>query len=191
MRGKGAGAPRAGACARRARARARAPPAGGVAPPPSLLDRPPRWPRRPPPLAPWIVALCVLSLELRTSPHAHEARPTLNHATNAVDAQAATSARHSLRPVALPTARPIHHSPTRPTTPLAYSNSLAREYQARAARVVVRGFHMLVVTGSAPSAGSVSHRTDGLQTSFLARSVSDHTFLSRESDNVEHNPCPA
>jgi hypothetical protein len=46
MRGKGAGAPRAGACARRARARAGAPPAGGVAPPPPFLARPPRWPRR-------------------------------------------------------------------------------------------------------------------------------------------------
>ena len=106
-----------------------------------------------------IVALCVLSLGLNTGPHAHEARPTLNHATSACGAQAATSARRSLRPAALPTAGSIHPSPTHPATPLAYSNSRAREYQARAARVAVRGFQMFAVTGSVPNAGSASHHT--------------------------------
>ena len=128
---------------------------------------------------------------LTTGPRAHEARPTLNHATSACGAQAATSARRSLRPAALPTAGSIHPSPTHPATPLAYSNSRAREYQARAARVAVRGFHMFAVTGSVPSAGSVSHHRHGLQTSFLARSASDNVFWSRDNDNAERNVLPA
>ena len=162
--------PRAGACARRARARARAPPAGSVAPPPSLRARPPRWPRGLPPLFRGFSAFCGLPFWLNTGPRAPDARPTLNHATSAADARVVTSTRGRRAETLTPPRCAARHSPHPPllhppSRPLVSSNSLAREYQAGAARVVVRGFHVLTAAGSAPSAGGVSHHTGGLRTS--------------------------
>ena len=162
--------PRAGACARRARARAEAPPAGSVAPPPSLRARPPRWPRGLPPLLRGFFAFCGLPFWRSTGPRAPDARLRLNHATNEADAQVVTSTRGRRAKTLTPPRCAARHAPHPPLLhpphrPLVSSNSLAREYQARAARVVVRGFHMLIAAGSVPSAGSVSHHTGGLRTS--------------------------